>query len=48
MVVVAYDRIEFPGEVLACGETDVELNVMHRSGNTWKWPTNPDNIYIYI
>ena len=43
--VVAYDGIEFPGEVVTCGETDVEVNVMHQSRNAWKWPTNPDKIY---
>ena len=33
-VVVTHDGIEFPGEVVTC----VEVNVMHRSGNAWKWP----------
>lgn len=29
----------------SCGETDTEANVMHRSGNIWRWPTNPDKIF---
>ena len=43
-VVVAYDGIEFPGEVVTCGETDVEVNVMHQSGNAWKWPDKIHNM----
>ena len=44
-VPVRYDGLEFPGEVTSCGETDVEVNVIHRSGSTWRWPTNPDKIF---
>ena len=43
-VVVNYDGIEFPREVTTC-ETDVQVSVMHRSGNAWRWPTNPDEIF---
>ena len=44
-VLVLYDGIEFPGEVVACGESEAEVSVMHRSGNSWRWPRNPDRIY---
>lgn len=44
-VVVNYDGLIFPGEVTACGETDAEISVMHRSGNAWRWPINPDKIF---
>ena len=44
-VLVRYDGLEFPGEVTSCSETDAEVNVMHRSGSAWRWPTNPDKIF---
>ena len=44
-VVVNYDGLKFPGEVTTCGENDAEVSVMHRSGNAWRWPTNPDKIF---
>ena len=44
-VIIKYDSIEFPGEVTTCCENETEVNVMHRSGNAWRWPTNPDKIF---
>ena len=44
-VLVKYDDLEFPGVVTSCGETETEVSVMHKSGNAWRWPTNPDKIY---
>ena len=41
----SYDGLEFPGEITSCGETDAEVNVIHRSGSAWRWPTNPDKIF---
>ena len=26
-------------------ESDIEVNVMHKSGNGWKWPVSADNIF---
>ena len=43
-MVVKYEGMDFPGEITLCGKDDSEVNVMHRSGNGWKWPTNPDSI----
>ena len=43
--IVRYDGFEFPGEITSCGETDAEVNVMHRSGSAWRWPTNPDKTF---
>ena len=39
-VIVKYDMVNFPGEVTAIIDGDVEVNVMHRSGQSnWKWPS---------
>lgn len=36
-VVVLYDGVRFPGEVTSVNGEDVEVNVMHRSGQSrWK------------
>ena len=40
-------RTQKVAEEQECDENDdSEVNVMHRSGNGWKWPTNPDSITI--
>ena len=44
-VVVKYEGNEFPGEVACIEESDVEVNVMHRSVNAWKWPRIEDKIF---
>jgi len=44
-VVVDYDGDCFPGEVTQCGNDDVEVNVMHKSGQFWKWPSSADKIF---
>ena len=44
-VVVQYEDEQFPGEVTSTEENDVEVNVMHRSANAWKWPKKEDKIY---
>ena len=44
-VVVKYAGEEFPGEVTCIEDSDVEVNVMHRSANTWKWPRPEDKIF---
>ena len=44
-VIVKYDSQEFPGEVTRIEELDVEVNVMHRSANAWKWPRPEDKIF---
>ena len=40
-----YEDEEFPGEVTCIEDTDVEVNVMHRSANVWKWPRPEDKIF---
>ncbi len=43
-MIVTYDGEEFPGEVTYY-ENDIEVSVMHRSGNKfWKWPKPIDKI----
>ena len=44
-VVVKYEVEDFPGEVTRIENSDVEVNVMHRSANAWKWPKLQDKIY---
>ena len=44
-VIVKYDGEEFPGEVTGIDKSDVQVNVMHRSGNAWKWPRSEDKIF---
>ena len=43
-IVVLYDNEEYPGEVTGVFDNDVEVNVMHKTGNAWKWPTKQDKI----
>ena len=44
-VIVNYEGEEFPGEVTCIEDSDVEVNVMHRSANAWKWPRPEDKIF---
>jgi len=44
-VVVDYDGDCFPGEVTQCGNDNVEVNAMHKSGQFWKWPSSVDIIF---
>ena len=44
-VVVKYDGEKFPGEVTCIDNSDVEVSVMHRSANAWKWPRPEDKIF---
>ena len=44
-VVVNYDGEMFPGEVTHIDNSDVEVSVMHRSANAWKWPRPEDKIF---
>ena len=44
-VIVKYDSEEFPGEVTCIEKSDVQVNIMHRSANAWKWPRSEDKIF---
>ncbi len=45
-VFVKYEDEEFPGEVTAVEDVDIEVNVLHRSANAqWKWPRPEDKIF---
>lgn len=45
-VLVYYKNETFPGEVTAIIASDIEVNVMHKSGATfWKWPTQIYKIF---
>lgn len=45
-VVVDYDKAKYPGEVVSVDkDLQYEVNVMHPSGNYWKWPKTEDKIY---
>ena len=43
-VVVQYDGEPFPGEITKCNGNVIQVNVMHRAGTQWKWPSSPDQI----
>ena len=47
-VVVKYQSEDFPGEMTRIENSDVEVNVMHRSANAWKWPRLEDKIMRII
>ena len=35
--------------MVTCHENeDVEVNVMHRNGNSWRWPKVPDKIFYLL
>ena len=44
-VLVSYDHKDYPGEVTAVEDGDIEVNVMHKSGGAWKWPVKADKIF---
>ena len=44
-VIVKYEGEEFPGEVTCIEDSDVEVNIMHRSANYWKWPKHENKIF---
>lgn len=44
-VAVKYDGEKFPGEVTCIDNSDIEVSVMHRSANAWKWPRAEDKIF---
>lgn len=41
-VVVVYNGVEYPGEVINKTFEEVEVNCMVRSSKAWKWPERPD------
>lgn len=48
-VLVQYENEQFPGEVTKVVGADIEVNVMHKSGNSyWKWPKREDKIFYAI
>ena len=47
-VVVTYDGSRYPGEVISMEDSQYEINVMHPSGNHWKWPTAEDKIFYLL
>ena len=44
-VIAKYEGEEFPGEVTCIEDSDVEVNVMHKSANSWKWLRPEDKIF---
>ena len=45
-MVVKYDDSRYPGEVTSVDDdSQYEVNVMHPSGNFWKWPKTEDKIF---
>ena len=44
-VVVDYNRDYFNGEITSITGDDYKVNVMHRSGNYWKWSNKADEIF---
>ena len=42
---VQYDGVEYPGEVRSIDINGVQVNVMHKSGSSWKWTQSRDMIY---
>ncbi len=48
-VIVDYDEAKYPGEVISVDEDfQYEVNVMHPSGNHWKWPKTEDKIFYSL
>lgn len=43
--VVMYDGENYPGEITNVIGQEIQVQVMHRAGNYFKWPCNPDKIY---
>lgn len=44
-VIVKYEDEEYPGEVICIEDSDIEVSVMHKSANAWKWPRPEDKIF---
>ena len=44
-VAADYNRDHFNGEITGITGDDYKVNVMHRSGNYWKWPNKADEIF---
>ena len=44
-VLVLYEGERFPGEVTNITGSDFKVNVMHKSGNLWKWLKKEDKIF---
>ena len=44
-VQILYDQILYPGEITAVVNGEYEVNVMHRIGNNYRWPTVSDKIF---
>ena len=42
-VIVKYADEEYPGEVIE--DSDIEVSVMHKRVNAWKWPRPEDKIF---
>ena len=36
---------EYPGEVTSIEDSDIDVSVMHKSVNAWKWPRSEDKIF---
>ena len=46
LVLVCYGNETFPGEITKLVASDVEVNVMLKSGTAyWKWPAQEDKIF---
>ena len=45
MVFSKYADEEYPGEVTSIEDSDIEVSVMHKSVNAWKWPRPEDKIF---
>ena len=44
-VIIKYADEEYPGEVISIEDSDIEVSVMHKSVNAWKWPRPKDKIF---
>ena len=44
-VMVKYADEEYPGEMTSIEDSDIEVSVMHKSVNAWKWPKPEDKIF---
>jgi hypothetical protein len=36
------------GEVIEAQGDDIKVNVKHKAGSCWKWPTDPDRFLIEL
>ena len=43
-VVVHYDGVRYPGEVMSININGTQVNVMHKRGSCWKWQQSRDMI----